>query len=298
MILHEYAVEPECLVGWDRFNHIINYFGYKHGRLISRFPKHWSRAVKDACKNLEVMEKHKIIERLNADGFKAKKTIPANREYRDSETWIINAVRQHGIRNFHAIIAKQDISDLNFVAGVEEITEGHPLIDVPREEKIKRSPNLLAQCIMPLLENSSEILFIDAHFKSSRAKWPNALKEFLNVACRGKRINRCEFHIREDPSGEEPIDEEILKNKIPDGIKVRFLLWNYDGAPGEDFHARYILTELGGVRFDYGLDAPATDDRTDVSLLDTRIWRDAWNDFQKDTARYNLVSETEIIGRG
>jgi len=50
---------------------------------------------------------------------------------------------------------------------------------------------------------------------------------------------------------------------------------------GETFHARYVLTERGGIRFDVGLDEGPVGETTDVTLLDTQLHITRWNDFQE-----------------
>ena len=48
---------------------------------------------------------------------------------------------------------------------------------------------------------------------------------------------------------------------------------------GENFHARYVMTELGGIRFDVGLDEGEPGETTDVSILPATLYARRWHDF-------------------
>ena len=43
-------------------------------------------------------------------------------------------------------------------------------------------------------------------------------------------------------------------------------------------YARYVLTDVGGIRFEHGLDTGRND--TDTSLLATELYEPRWREFQ------------------
>ena len=58
-----------------------------------------------------------------------------------------------------------------------------------------------------------------------------------------------------------------------------------------------FLTELGGIRYDYGLDEwEGEGQTTDVSLLSTSLYEKRWQDYQKDTAAFVRVDEIKVLG--
>jgi hypothetical protein len=61
----------------------------------------------------------------------------------------------------------------------------------------------------------------------------------------------------------EAIEREAKKKfekVIPDGMAVSIFGWR-ERQNGEDFHARFVLTDKGGVGIDAGLSVPATKHR-------------------------------------
>lgn len=72
---------------------------------------------------------------------------------------------------------------------------------------------------------------------------------------------------------------------------------------GDGFHARYVLTELGGIRFDCGLDPGHPGRTTDVTLLDRNLHAQRWEAFQlADTDKadrrsaFDLADTVSIAG--
>src|SRR5690606_977065 len=57
LMIHEFAVDPEALTGWQNFRYVVEKFGIPQGRLISRFPKEWKSLVYDACAACPPVEK-------------------------------------------------------------------------------------------------------------------------------------------------------------------------------------------------------------------------------------------------
>jgi stress response protein SCP2 len=100
----------------------------------------------------------------------------------------------------------------------------------------------------------------------------------------GRRLERLEYHLSH--SAGKPQKEHFerkCQSKIyallPIGTQVTFFRWQQrDG--GAVMHARYVLTELGGVRFDYGLDEGEDGETADVVLLDRQRHSQLWQSFQ------------------
>jgi hypothetical protein len=65
---------------------------------------------------------------------------------------------------------------------------------------------------------------------------------------------------------------------------------------GEKLHPRYILTDLGGVRVEVGLDSGDPGQTTDVSLLDRRIYEERSKDYQQPSAAFDYKDEIRITG--
>ena len=75
---------------------------------------------------------------------------------------------------------------------------------------------------------------------------------------------------------------------LPAGIELKVVRWNKrDG--GREFHARYVLTELGGISFDPGLDEGDEGELTKMDLIEPELHSELWADFVVDV---NSIIET------
>jgi len=299
-MLQEYAVEPQAIAAnWDTFRYLIEKFGVDQGRLISRFPRKWERWVIEAASELPDVEKHTLIEKLNCT---KKNRVASGRPYDEQITWPENAVSQQDEAPFHAIIAHENPENRDYILTPAEVDDAHPLINVPPEIAVPRTAEALAAVAAPLLQNSREILFLDPHFKPRRPKWTHVLEAFLKASIPGKHhISRCEYHF--DWTNEELSREELnrcctnLADLITNRLNVTFMAWK-PRENGEKFHARYILTDIGGIRFDVGLDYEIGDEgqTTDMGLLGNDLYLRRWKELQLETAAFDLVHQTTVTG--
>jgi hypothetical protein len=292
-MIHEFAVEPDSIDSWDNFRAIMGNMGIEYGRLISRFPRRWERMVYDSCSACQDVKLLTIVEKLNMKS----KLVSMGREYDSTKTWLENAEGQHRKEPFRAIITKENPGNKKQLLVAETIYNGmgHPW-DVPRERTIERTPEAIGNCASLLLGISKEVLLVDPYFNPERGQFRNTFANLMNCACQRTWPTRFELHVKYK---EEDIGEwrrsclSKLPSCIPKGFHIRVLKWRQrDG--GEKFHARYILTERGGIRYDVGLDAGYEGETTDVSILDMNLYKKRWKDYQKETAAYDLVDEFEI----
>lgn len=301
MILHEYAIEPAALAGWERFRYLVEKFGFQHGRLISRFPKRWEKEVLRACEGLAELEKKRIIEKLSHADFRRTRTVSGNRLFDLKKNWLANAEEQHAKLPFHAILARENPYARPFVIPTDGIDEDTPLMKVRREEKCNRSAVELSKTIQLMLQNSRVILFVDPHFDPARPKWRKPLVTWLQSSMmNGNKLIQCEYHLINDDS--KPTTDAFKKTctkelprLLPKGLTLKLIRWN-EKVGGEKFHARYILTDIGGIRIETGLDEGGAGETTDVSLLDISLWKTALEYFQDGTTPYEKADEVEVIG--
>ena len=113
----------------------------------------------------------------------------------------------------------------------------------------------------------------------------------------------CEIHYAEHQRTPptEAIDCEAyvwFRGIIPNGLTVTLYRWKRrDG--GEEFHARYILSERGGIRFDEGLAEGRAGERSDVALMDLTLVQDRREALHRDALIFDLVEPVlEIASNG
>lgn len=297
-MLSEFALDPSLLNNWNTFHYLVEHFGIPHGRMISEFPKIWKRMVRDACRECQPVERLRIVEALNRID---PKLLPALRTYDTTRSWVENAELQHRAAPFHAIITGHNLANAAYVLSPDELNETHPLWAVQREAPIARKAEDMAACVEKLLLISSEILFIDPNFNPQHFRFRKPLELFIEGALRGKPVARIEYHAKDDDhtmSSEafKAACERHLPRIIPIGVELSLYRWK-QRVGGDALHARYVLTELGGLRFEYGLDEGDSGETLDISLLDTGLYKIRWDSFQCATAVYDLVDEVHIFGQ-
>jgi hypothetical protein len=69
---------------------------------------------------------------------------------------------------------------------------------------------------------------------------------------------------------------------------LKLVRWNKRNG-GREFHAHYVLTELGGISFDPGLDEGDEDELTKMDLITPELHAALWADLVVDV---NAVIDT------
>ncbi|TWT44379.1 hypothetical protein RAS1_07930 [Phycisphaerae bacterium RAS1] len=284
-MVHEFALEPATLATWEQFRYLTEKFGVDNGRLIAQFPKSWKKLVYDAFAGAGDVEKKRIEERLQQESFSRKLT-RSNRTYDSAQAWLPNAVRQQeGSDPFRAIIATTNPNTCPSVRIASELDETDRLWSVSREAKIARTAHDLTAVAVPLVRCSRELLIVDPYFDPQVPRFFDVFQSLIREAC-GARTppGRLELHCSNARSGTtdhwEGQCSSRLGRLIGANFRLRVVRWA-QRAGGETFHARYILTERGGLRFDVGLDAGPPGETTDVTLLDSQLHIARWNDLQE-----------------
>ncbi|MCC6127479.1 MAG: hypothetical protein IT426_21180 [Pirellulales bacterium] len=294
-MLYEFAVAPDAVSRWEPFRYLTEKFGAEHGRLISRLPKRWEDAVLSACTDCGPVEKLRITERLAH--MKARLTRLA-RPYDHGHTWLKNAEDEYSRKPFRAIIAAKNLNRKDFVLEIAELEENTNCWYVPRELCVPRTSNDMANCVKGLFAHSNEILFVDPHFAPEHERYRATLSMFLRVAhSNGKSFRRIEYHLKKTSTFDFFSQEcnTKLSHRLPQGVEITFIRWK-ELACSEELHPRYVLSELGGVRFERGLDCGEPKQTTDVSLLSEALHKSRWDNYQKQTAAFAFEDEVSITG--
>ena len=305
-MIHEFAVDPVAISSWDNFRYLIDQCGVEYGRLISRFPGNWNKMVHDACKDnydcgkISTMQLHSIVERLRNINHRL---VRLNRRYNSEKEWLENAEEQHSIKEFRAIISISNPNGRPYVLNASEIDATNPLWNVPREKVIQRKSEGLAACAKMLLCTGKEILFVDPHFNPKLRRFTDTFSYFINYAFENKMPQRLELHVehtyKSDPYDEWNADcERNLSQIVPKGYSLKIIRWD-EKYGGDKPHPRYVLTEIGGIRYDYGLDewdGVGEGKTTDVSILDPLVYEQRWKDYHSETTNFDLVDEIILEG--
>jgi hypothetical protein len=144
-----------------------------------------------------------------------------------------------------------------------------------------------------MLRSASTVLFVDAYYDPFNARYQNTVRECLKVLHSANPRAICEIHhldLSRSPSA-EVIEREArakFSTVIPQGMTVTVYRWRKKNG-GADFHARYLLTDRGGIRVDAGFSAEGSDQKTDMSLMNLDLAQQKREAFSRDAQVYDLI---------
>lgn len=306
-MIHEFAVEPELAATWNNrqnFRYFIEKFGLGSPRIISRYPKRWKKLVwqvfestSDINKSLDKTRMIELLERLTERMTKRRDN------WNSHLTWLENVENEHLRIPFHAILSCSNPRQNSQVLTEDKIDESQPLWNLPSSSVIKRTSHELAKPVETMLRFSKVIIFIDPYFDPNEIKYQKSMRKFLSIVFDLSPTilpDRVEIHTSTKKGIEYNFFEETaqqhLAKVIPEGFKVLIKRWE-EKDNGEKLHNRYIITDLGGVLFNTGLDEGLPNQTDDVSLLDCKQYQIRYQQYAGPSFAFNLADQPlEING--
>ena len=298
-MLREYAVDPQAIgSNWQTFRYLIEKFGFDRGRLISQFPKHWLREVYTASVGFTELQRKRVEVLLTH--AKKYKVVRFARDY-DPQLggWLDNALAQHATIPFHAIISETKPARHDAVLLADEVDDLHPLMDAPHTWLVPRVGEI-ARAMAPMLIAARTLLFVDRYFDISSRRYQDTLKECLDVVqLGGSGLLQCEIHYYEDDRKPtvayiEQNARRWLRGVIPRGMTVALYRWQ-EKENGEDFHARDLLTEFGGINVESGFSAEGEQQSVRLTLLSFDIAQSKLEELRREATVYELVEPVLVI---
>jgi len=273
-MIKEFAVEPEAIVNSYRdFSYVVEKFGVCEGRVISRFPKTWKRLVYEAAQERHQgkVEGKRIEERLRRlpDEVLVAMSRPAG-----NGEWIAVAIAEHQRQPFDYLLTNgpQGIAE---AVPVENLDGEHPCLQITREISIPREAEAMASACAFLLKTAKVIKIIDPHLDFSKSRFREPFKAFMKHVRAGTQIEIYRGIDDGGPAREflRQNAEQFLPNALPAGVNARIRL-----LPAGPIHNRFLLTDLGGIKFGVGLDAagPNTAPEDELSLMVPDVWQARW----------------------
>lgn len=295
-MLFEYAVEPKAIgSSWQNFRYWIEKFGFDRGRLIARFPKCWEREVIEAAQKsgMKDIRLKSLVEKLQR--AKTKALIASGRVYNSAlGDWLDNALCQQTVKPFHAIIASEMRGARDVILVAEEVDDTHVLMVAPHSWEVGRVGTDLADAMSPLLRSARTLLLVDRYFDIRNSRYKETLKAILAViAANGATGVRCEIHYGEHDARPpaylvEQNAERWLTGVIPKDMCVTLFGWK-EKVGGADFHARYLLTDRGGMSVEAGFSAEGAHQKVHLALLDLALCEAKLCAFGCHSTEYYLV---------
>ncbi len=287
---YEYAIEPEALVEDQNRRYLVDNMGVGTGRLVAQYPEDWLEKVRHACDQHQPVEQLRVTRDLDV---LRKRLVKTNRPYGGHLVWLSNALNAHEHEPFRAIVAGTSEVTHDAILTVSQLRSDTPGWEIPGDGKIQRTAEEMANIAQPLLRLSSVILFVDQHYKSN-VTFGRPLSEFLKHAQKGKKAHKIEYHLNAE-TREDIFVQGLEKQRrflpFDNGVSMVFVRWKKIDE-GENQHPRYILTNRGGLRFDYGLDEGHGS--TDWNRLGENLWRDRLAQFNPSMGVYELVDAFKV----
>jgi hypothetical protein len=292
-MLYEYAVEPRAIASsWETCRYLSEKFGFDCGRRLAQYPGKWLPLAIEAASHLPDVEKKTVVERLLK--LKRDASIRSGRLFDATlNDWLSNAVKQHLIKPFRAILASQNPHAHEFILTPGEVTEEHSLIISAHDFTVEREAETIAASMSLLLETANLVMFVDAYYDPFNGKYQRTLRECLKLIHLANPKARCEIHHKDHercPPAHAIEHEAKLKfgGTIPAGMTVTIYRWR-EKDHGADFHARYLLTDRGGIKIDSGFSAEGSCQKTDMSWMDIALAKQRRMALQRDADVYELV---------
>jgi hypothetical protein len=291
-MIREFAIEPEVMATWQHFRELWDDFGASRGRLIAEYPSDWREKVCRRAYEISSAKAASIAACLKPPPGQtiARKWIPTTRQFDKGKDWLTNAERHEPPDAFAAVIAARNPREKTRVLVAGEFAKDRPPWLALSQLEIPRTSAALLGCAGLLVSASDELVLVEPNFKAELDRFRDPFSALINHRPAARPWRRCEVHVECPTDNGGKVDTAALGNRthnmryqlvplIPAGTRLRVFFWRRRPG-GKRLHPRFILTELGGLQPDYGLDeGDATGDTTIVSLMAEDVWRTARADY-------------------
>jgi len=283
-MIKEFAIEPDVIANWENFRLLFPDFGVGKGRMIARYPKDWSKDVQSLINRLQAesrlgsVKAASMLSRIFADKHKF---VPARRDFDPGMDWLRNAEapRHKGVNQpFDAIIADKNPRNCPNVLGVDDLDKEDPRYKTRVQQKVPRTAADIAGCAKLLLSVCEEVQIVEPHFDPNESRFRETVLEILEVRANApQQLKKFEIHTTKPTQFIRHVQEDHyrrnLQKHLPEKSTLRVFFWSQKPRC-EKLHPRFLLTEFGGIQFDYGIDeGDGDDERTVVSLVDHELWQ-------------------------
>ena len=294
-MIHEFAVEPEVMATWQHFQSLWDDFGVGKGRLLVEYPGNWRRRIHELAPKLSAPVKaNAISSKISAQRHKF---IGARgRPYEPERLWLANAKdQQASALPFRAIVAHSDaLASADVLVAGDFDRDAEPW-KVHTQLMCPRKAGEMVGAARPLLTTARELILVDPHFDGNARRFTRTLAEFV-----GQRTSwsRLELHTAMrtpyDARGQQVNLTAALARHIPRGTTLTVFFWQ-SRPGGEQMHARYLLTEMGGMHFDFGLDEDESGTgTTQVTLLEHEFFLRLRRDFAPSGTTFVLAADAVV----
>ncbi len=305
---NEYALDPACLTpSRDRFARLLFGFSFEQGRLIAAYPDNWRARLYDRIQEspLRDTEKAWMVEHLSR--AKHRMLPPDMRNYEGSVSFLKNALLcQDGGHPFYAIVAEQNPESARRVILADDVSDMEPLWRSDATSTVAREAAELIRPVELLLNHSKTVMLVDPYFATPdgvpRGRFLRPLQRMLDVLHAQQHFPmRFEYHTN---ASNVRVVLRKFKDNMREGIApilrrgqfVDIIGWKpRKSARAQAFHDRYILTELAGAGYTYGLDDGPEGETTGVQRLSANDHARVLENFSLQSKTYELALRFRVL---
>ncbi len=311
MSFQEIAVNPSAIRSWRDFQLVWSKAGFSKGRLISCYPQKgpdketrhqgWPWRVVESVKEADIGSVKRVQTCLEI--YAKFKLMRRGRAFDHAEPWTPNADCEHRRAPFAALIG---ITTDDCYCSLDDL-EGEDCPECLRDDQhvmiLPKQPAAFAEGLLPMLSCSNELRFVDPYYLnpsntpsgvSLSRKHARVVQEIANRMNALQRVPQLiEFHMLSvvaDPEVQLKTFAREMDAFLPKTWKAKGYLWT-ENLGGRRFHARYILTDVGGVGSEYGLDeGNSPGDQTDLYMLPESLRTRRTAEFSLESQAFTLAA--------
>jgi len=327
-VIYDFALEPELVATWwdpKVWYPVRSQMGLGTRRVPCIFPSaSWKKLVMGALQK-------SIPEEEMARWQSARKKMDillqhlhqnaARRSGRcaETESWLDAAVREHEEFPFGGILVGTTGLVHTHVVAVDKLADDeHPAWSPPAPPVVRQALQLAA-ALAPLLRSAHELRFVDPYFDADDPTFFEPMKAYLEVAQKRRTVGdlRIQIHftigsqqVAQQSRIERTLlnDETVARERLASAerklspvldrrVAARVFAWGRD-ASGQGMHNRYVLSDLGGVAVQTGLDQDSRGSRRtdDLTVLSKEQYGARWAEFAPEGTTYRRLGEHKFSG--
>jgi len=282
-IFKKIAIEPASLTSWEKFRYVMEKLHFSNGLVLSKFPKRWERELLD---NLDVgdIERQRIITKLQS--YKSDRMVPSGTAYEPKLSWVENIQGKFSELSVDKVLAstidKLNVKDC-LVSTPDEADDGY--FNDSRELIVDNTSSGLCDPAEMLLSCSEGAIFVDPYLQLYKGSaYLKTIIKFSEMAASFGKCKEFTLVTREcnaPKNGAKDLDK-LFTEAISPVVKSNFKIvvkFIDDATNTHPLHARYFLTEKGGLRYDKGFQSASPPVKVDVSLIDKGMHNELYERF-------------------
>ena len=303
-MISQFAVDPNLIGEWSNFQMFWGDFGISQRRQIGLFPKNWKQIAMERAHKLREssvnseMQLKKMEDRLFGEVAKSKFRKVNCSMWNPESSWLENCLRQEP--EFEAIVATCSHPNERVVSK-DDLLKDEPPYHQPTDYEIDRRPDSIVEALWSLLEQSKEIVLVDPNFDPAEPRFCGVLEIIIDrLHEAGKIPKRFEIHTskyrKKDGARIPRVNQLNFENTLSPILfsnwKLCICAWAENRV--EDYqHPRFLLTEIGGIHIDWGLDSGKPGERTLAKGLSEEVHQKLFSKYSAAGHAFSADSENE-----